>query len=189
MNVNGVTSTKGYFTSYNADSSAKVSAEEVAESFEDTGVIYEPTLEFPTKTYLANEEVIARLKADAQTRSDQLQQIVSQLISKQGGVYADAKGIWNFLREGDYTVDSETKAKAEEDISEDGYWGVNQTSGRIIDFAMALTGGDDSALLKMREAFKKGFDDAKETWGGELPDICRKTYDAVLEKFDGLITE
>ena len=39
----------------------------------------------------------------------------------------------------------------------------------------------------MREAFKKGFKQAEETWGGKLPDICQRTYDRVFEKFDNLI--
>ena len=41
----------------------------------------------------------------------------------------------------------------------------------------------------MREAFKKGFKQAEETWGGELPEISQKTYDAVLEKFDAWANE
>ena len=40
---------------------------------------------------------------------------------------------------------------------------------------------------EMKEAFKKGFKQAEETWGGELPDICQRTYDKVFEKFDKLI--
>ena len=38
----------------------------------------------------------------------------------------------------------------------------------------------------MREAFKKGYKMAEKTWGGELPDISKRTYDAVMEKFDKL---
>ena len=38
----------------------------------------------------------------------------------------------------------------------------------------------------MRSAFLQGFNKAKETWGGELPDISQRTYDAVMEKFDKL---
>ena len=35
----------------------------------------------------------------------------------------------------------------------------------------------------MLAAFKKGFEQATQTWGGELPDISQRTYDAVLKKF------
>ena len=80
-------------------------------------------------------------------------------------------------------------AQAQADIAEDGYWGVNQTSDRIVDFAKALTGGDPNKIEEMREAFKKGFKQAEEKWGGELPEISQKTYDAVLEKFDAWAAE
>lgn len=189
MNVNGVTSTIDSYPSYSKVEVAKKDAAEVAAEkvTNDTGVVYEPSLETPTQTFKANEEVIARLKADAEARTKQLYDLVMQLISKQAGTYSDAFDMWNFLREGNYTVDAETKAQAQADIAEDGYWGVNQTSDRIIDFAQALTGGDPSKLESMMEAFKKGYEQAEKTWGGKLPEISQKTYDAVIEKFNNLM--
>jgi hypothetical protein len=41
----------------------------------------------------------------------------------------------------------------------------------------------------MREAFKKGYAQAEKTWGGSLPEISQKTYDAVMEKFDKLAAD
>ena len=38
----------------------------------------------------------------------------------------------------------------------------------------------------MRSAFEKGYKQAEKTWGGKLPDISQKTYDAVMKKFDDL---
>ena len=40
------------------------------------------------------------------------------------------------------------------------------------------------STTEMLEAFKKGYKQAEEAWGGEVPEISQKTYDAVLEKFD-----
>lgn len=85
-----------------------------------------------------------------------------------------------------FTVDAETKAKAQKDIAEDGYWGVEQTSDRIVSFATALAGDDSKALEKMRDAFVKGYKQAEKQWGGKLPDISQRTYDAVMKKFDSL---
>ena len=93
---------------------------------------------------------------------------------------------YSFLAKGDFTVSADVKAQAQADIAEDGYWGVEATSSRIIDFATALTGGDPDKIEEMREAFKKGYAMAEETWGGELPDISKRTYDAVMKKFDEL---
>ena len=91
-----------------------------------------------------------------------------------------------FLAKGDFTVDAATKAQAQEDISENGYWGVKQTSERILDFAKALAGDDPEKLEKMRSAFEKGYKQAEKTWGGELPDISKQTFDAVMKGFDEL---
>lgn len=81
-------------------------------------------------------------------------------------------------------MDAATKAQAQEDVSEDGYWGVKQTSERILDFAKALTGGDPSKIDEMKAAFEKGFKAAEKLWGGELPEISQKTYDAVMKGFE-----
>ena len=86
-------------------------------------------------------------------------------------------------------LDAATKAQAQADIAEDGYWGVSQTSSRILDFATALTGGDPGKIEEMRNAFKKGYEQAEKTWGGKLPEISQKTYDAVMEGFDKLAKE
>nr|MCR5684363.1 hypothetical protein [Lachnospiraceae bacterium] len=51
-------------------------------------------------------------------------------------------------------------------------------------FAKALAGNDPSKANELFEAFEKGFDQATKTWGKELPEISRKTYDAVKEKFN-----
>ena len=48
----------------------------------------------------------------------------------------------------------------------------------------ALTGGDPDKVDSMIDAFKKGYAQAEETWGGKLPEISQKTYDAVLDKFE-----
>ena len=71
-------------------------------------------------------------------------------------------------------------------MSEDGYWGVKQTSGRILDFAKALAGDDPEKMEKMRSAFEKGYKMAEKTWGGELPEISKQTYEAVMKGFDDI---
>ena len=117
----------------------------------------------------------------------QLQSIVLRTINKQAETYGQATDIWKFLAKGDFTVDAATKAQAQADIAEDGYWGVEATSSRIVDFAVALCGDDKDKLEEMKAAFEKGFKQAEKTWGGELPEICQRTYDKVFEKFDKLI--
>ena len=197
MSVNGVTSTQATAAySYNSTSAAKekTSAEEATtKTTEDTGVIYEHSTDTNTsstkKTYKPDTALINKLKADADARTSQLRSLVEQMMGKQATTYGSANDIWSFLRSGNYTVDPATKAQAQADIAEDGYWGVNQTSDRIIQFATALTGGDPDKIEAMRDAFKKGYAQAEKTWGGSLPEISQKTYDAVMEKFDKLAAD
>ena len=198
MDVNGITSTVNTYTAY--DSTAKkaektdvTEASKASEIASDEGVVYEPSNETKTdsakKTYTPNTQLINQLKADAEARTAQLKSLVEKLISGQGNAIGKADDIWSFLRNGDFTVDAATKAQAEADIAEDGYWGVEQTSDRILDFAKALTGGDRDKIEEMREAFKKGFKQATQTWGDKLPEISQKTYDATMKKFDDWAAE
>lgn len=198
MSVNGITATQAAAAyHYNNTSAAKEKNSDKTtkntQTTEDTGVIYEHSTETNTsstkKTYKPDTSLINKLKADADARTSQLRSLVEQIMGKQAATYGNANDIWSFLRSGDFTVDAATKAQAQADIAEDGYWGVNQTSDRIIQFANALTGGDPDKMESMREAFKKGYAQAEETWGGSLPEISRKTYDAVMEKFDKLAAE
>ena len=195
MSVNGVTSNQTA-AAYNHSAVENVKAENTAaentknentSNAADTGVIYEPSQESVSAakpTYKPDTNLINKLKADADARTAQLRSLVEKMMAGQANAYGKANDIWNFLREGNYTVDPATKKQAQADIAEDGYWGVSQTSQRILDFATALTGGDPTKIEKMRAAFQKGYDKAQRTWGGSLPEISQQTYDAVLSGFD-----
>ena len=150
------------------------------------GVIYDKSSSTTTGTdYKTNNAaLIQKLKQDSENRINQLKDIVSQMMTKQGTAIGKADDIWSFLASGDFTIDEAAKKKAQEEISEDGYWGVKQTSDRILDFAKALSGNDSSKADLLLDAFKKGFEEATKTWGKDLPDISKQTYDAVVEKFD-----
>lgn len=197
MSVNGITSTSTAYEAYQASQPVKTNTETAAANVtatEDVAAVYEPSKESETSksqsvNYAQNTELVNKLKADAEAHTQQLQNIVQQLMTKQGQTYNTANDIWKFLASGNFTVDAATKEQAQKDIAEDGYWGVEQTSDRIIDFAKALTGGDPSKIEDMSEAFKKGYEQAEKTWGGELPEISKKTYDAVMEKFDKMAEE
>ena len=132
------------------------------------------------------DALVAQLKADSEAQVKSLMDIVNKTISGQGKAFSMASGddMWKFLASGNFTVDAETKAQAQKDIAEDGYWGVEKTSDRIVDFAKALSGGDEKKADELIGAFKKGFDQATKAWGKTLPDISQRTYDRVLEKMD-----
>ena len=189
MSVNGITNSTLTYTAYESKSSVSKNkvTETSSENTNESGVIYEPTSKTTSdsskKIYKQDTDTINKLKADVEAKTSQLRSLVEKLILGQGNAIGTADDMWSFLRTGNFTVDAATKAQAQADIAEDGYWGVEQTSDRILDFAKALTGGDPDKIDEMQEAFIKGFKLAEEKWGGELPEISQKTYDAVLEKF------
>lgn len=191
MSVNGITDVLAA-NSYTPTAQTK-KAESAAASENTTtneGVVYEKSeaTEKPKK-YKPNAELIAKLKADADARTQQFRTLVEQMMGKQGITIGNADDMWKFLAKGNFTVSPEVKAQAQADIAEDGYWGVKQTSDRIVDFAKALTGGDPDKIEEMRAAFEKGFKQATGTWGGELPEISQQTYQAVMDKFDAWAEE
>ena len=162
-----------------------------ASKFSDEAAVYEKSSEdnsLTTDNYKKSDRtaLIQQLKADQEKMINNLLDIVMKTINGQGSTFAIASqdDMWKFLAEGKFTADEETVAKAKEDISENGYWGVNQTSDRIVDFAIALSGGDSSKADELLAAFKKGYEQATGTWGKELPEISKKTYDAVEDKFN-----
>ena len=192
MNVNGITnqavSTYQNYAKVDGKEKEKAAVESKStDTAADKGVVLEVSKE-AKKTYTQNTALVNQLKQDAENRMNTFKKMIADMMSKQAGTYGTAMddAMWKFLAKGDFTVDAATKAQAQADIAEDGYWGVEQTSSRIIDFAVALTGGDPDKVEEMREAFKKGFKQAEKTWGGELPEISQKTYDAVMKKFDEL---
>ena len=74
-----------------------------------------------------------QLKADQESRQQSLTDLVQKMLGKQATTYGIAMGddsIWKIFADGNFTVDEAAKAQAQEDISEDGYWGVKQTSQR-----------------------------------------------------------
>ena len=185
--INNVTTATSVNTTSALVKKAAEEAQVAKTPAEETGVVYEKSNENEKVTSTKdNKAIIAKLKADAEERTAQLRSIVEQLITKQGTAFGKATDdeMWKFLAKGEFTVSADVKAQAEADIAEDGYWGVEQTSDRILDFAKALAGNDPDKAEEMLEAFKKGFKEATKTWGDELPDISQKTYDAVMEKFE-----
>lgn len=73
-------------------------------------------------------------------------------------------------------------------VSEDGFFGVTQTSNRLADFVLS-GGGDNVDKLKAgREGIVRGFNEAEQLWGGKLPDISYQTLDKALAKIDEKIT-
>mgnify|MGYP006069217975 FL=1 len=130
---------------------------------------------------------VSYLINQAEQQTKKFEKLVSSIFSKQSNkvglvnMYYDGN-LKNFYQ--NLTVDAKTIEKAKQDIDEDGYYGVNQTSERILSFAKAIAGDDPKKIQEMRDAVEKGFKKAEQMWGDKLPDISQRTYDKVMSTFD-----
>lgn len=159
-----------------------------SKNFSDTAAVYEKSDSTSSKDSVKKNNsadrsaIVQALKDDAEQRKQQLIDIVRKSMSGQASTWNKSQGLKSLFE--NLTVDADTIAQAKKDIAADGYWGVDQTSDRILDFAKALSGGDSSKADELLEAFKKGYKQATGAWGDELPSLCKDTYDAVVKKFD-----
>lgn len=125
---------------------------------------------------------IEALKRQADEALRPLKDMVKELLGQQGIAFKEA----NFESNKDKMVDisPEMRAEAQKNIAEDGEYGVEKTSSRIVDFAKALAGDDPAKIETLRNAIKKGYEEAGKAFGGELPEISQKTLDATMKKLD-----
>lgn len=71
-------------------------------------------------------------------------------------------------------------------LTDDGYWGVDAVASRIMDMAVALSGGDTEKIDLLQDAVDKGFENAYSILGGEgnAPDGTKETKDEINKRFD-----
>ena len=165
----------------------KKSTESLSEKLkkQDENIAAEYTKSAPStveQTIKHDNVTIEKLKAEAELRTAQLRSVVEKMMLKQGQQFTTLSDAFDMIEEGIITVDDEVAKEAQEEISEDGYWGVNQTSDRLFSFAKALAGNNPANADKMLEALQKGYDAATASWGGELPELCKKTLEATQKK-------
>ena len=150
-------------------------------------------VEFSKDTKVTNKmsdseraSLVQSLKADLDNQMARFTNMMTQMFQKQGitGMSANGDDMWRRIASGNFTVDAQTKAEAQQAISEDGYWGVKQTSQRIFDFAYALAGDDSEKMKEMQAAVEKGFEQATKSWGKALPSISQETHSAIGDLFD-----
>ena len=189
INIENVSSAYSGYSTTSAKKSDSSSKAEIAKAAENESAVYEKSSESSKKaTYTINKmsaedraALVQQLKQDDEMRRSQLSSLVQKMLTGQAGV---AKLADLFSPENLKNVTAADIAKAKEDISEDGYYGVKQTSQRLFDFAAALAGDDVDKMKDMQKAMEKGFKMAAGAWGAELPDICKETMAAAHKLFD-----
>lgn len=170
-----------------ADTSENVLQESVAAEYTKS----DATDKKPVAKYDA--ATIEKMKAEAELKTAQLRSLVEKMLLKQGKVFTTLEDALDMVKDGTIEVDDETAQEAAREISDEGYWGVEQTSERMFSFAKALAGNDPAKADSMLEALQKGYDQAAKQWGDELPELCKKTLEATRKKLtdwrDGVTAE
>ncbi|MCI5640576.1 MAG: hypothetical protein MR316_06325 [Lachnospiraceae bacterium] len=181
---NQVTST------YTNTTASKKQAETTTKETTDitkSSVVYEKseqTKKESTNQIYNKDAIVSKLKADQEARIASMQSLVTKLLQKQGSIFdlANGNNLAATMREAAKLADPESIKEAQDSIAEDGYWGVNQTSDRLVSMAIALAGGDTDKADEMMAAIEKGYKQATKAWGEDLPEICQKTLDATRDK-------
>lgn len=192
MSVNGVNGAGVYSSTKNTKTEAAKIAETRNSNLIETDK-KDKTQDSAAATYTKGEAAVTgkpdmatieKMKAQAEQKNAQLRSLVEKMMTKQGYKFNKATDIYKLLREGKLEVDPEVAAQAKADIAEDGYWGVEQTSERLVSFAKALAGNDPSKAEELMGAIEEGFKQATKAWGDELPEICKRTLEATREKMN-----
>lgn len=113
---------------------------------------------------------------------DLLQGLIRNIYKNQGIVYTIATA--------NTKVDSRplTPENAQALIGDDGYFGVEKTSERIVQFAIGIAGGDPARMESIQQGIDNGFQEALQAFGNWLPTISYDTYDRVMQKLDDWAT-
>jgi hypothetical protein len=74
--------------------------------------------------------------------------------------------------------------EAKELVSDEGFFGITQTSDRVANFVFNFAGDDLELLQKGREGVVQGFEEANKLFGGQLPEISHKTQERTLALID-----
>ena len=136
-----------------------------------------------SKKYLNN---IQKLKEQTEASYDSLRKIVIELLERQG--YAVGKAEVLNREKIEVKVDETARQEAAKLIADDGPLGAEAVSNRIVDFAIAISGGDKLKLEELKEAIREGFRQVEKMLGG-LPEVSQRTYDMIMEKLDNWALE
>jgi len=132
----------------------------------------------------ADPAAIEKLWKETNHAGDAIKKLIASALGKED---ATGQGFWAVRAKGIKLSDAD-RAQAQQLISEDGFFGVKQTTARIMDFAKALVGegASEQQIENMRAAVQKGFDEVAKLFGGfdKLPDVTKQTHEAIMKAFD-----
>lgn len=86
------------------------------------------------------------------------------------------------------SLDTLNNSEAQNLISENGFFGITNTSNRIADFVINAAGDDVEKLKSGLKGVQSGLKEAEKMWGGKLPEISYNTIDKTIQKISEKIS-
>ncbi|MDD6055533.1 MAG: hydrogenase-4 component G [Helicobacteraceae bacterium] len=150
------------------ESAGKIDAKSLMTSYV---VEFQMSININSSANLSAQNALTSLSGSAMENAAKLNEILSGLDLKEIGY--SGKPLQDLTQE-----------EAQQLISEDGFFGITQTSNRIADFVLMGAGDDIEKLKAGREGIITGYNQAEKAWGDTLPEISQKTLEKALEKID-----
>ena len=132
-------------------------------------------------------EIRAQISENAKSMMLSSTSIQSNVVTTQDSFTQAYEEFQGFLSEIGYEgkpIAELNQEEAAELVSEDGLFGVTQTSERIANFVISGAGQNEDMFRAGREGMIQGFKEAEAMWGGELPEISQQTMAKALEMVD-----
>ena len=160
---------------------SKTEAKDTQTAKETPAAVYEKTEQKET-SHVYDKNTILKLKRQSQEAHSQLIRLVQEMLKRQG------KSLELLGADEIVEVDETARLEAKALIGPDGPLGAEAVSQRLVDFAIAISGGDKSKAETLRSAIEQGFKEAEKILG-ELPDVSKETYKLTMEKLDAWAKE
>jgi len=164
-----------------AKSKAPVDTAPVTPAAEEPAAVFEPSPKVDSGDY---KQKISAMLAESQQRIADFQNLFAKYLGGQAKNYGIATWSKANMEKAFANATPEDVAAAQAAISEGGYYSVDSVATRIMDMAMALSGGDPEKIGVLRDAVEKGFAQAGEVFGAALPQICQDTRTEIMARFD-----
>lgn len=184
MNISTINGVKPTFNRYQSKTQEQVTSARTPSLQQDTFTHSSPTdtcdevLSYQRPNKLSAEQIDS-LKQQVQ---ESMQALVKDMLGTQAEIAKLPDGSVDFNALAQQLGMGTTPETAAAAISENGMWGVNAVSTRLIDMAMSLTQGNPEMVGEMRDAIRKGFEAVGEL--DTLPQVCQDTYDETMKRLD-----
>ncbi|SDO62090.1 hypothetical protein [Alkalicoccus daliensis] len=164
-----------------AQPAAPKNQEATEKTVKDSKETYTPSPRPDVKNMSPEERdnYLNKLRQESDKHFESLKNLVAKMLEKQGFTFQDLHGDSNVAET--IEVDEETRLAAEKAVAEDGPYGAEAVSDRLVNFAIALSGGNVDKLDVLRGAIDMGFKAVEDIFG-ELPEVSKQTYALIQEK-------